>query len=59
MNDRETARDLSKRLEKAYEEIARLKEALEGCLRTYCTPIYSDERKAQEVARTALKEDTP
>jgi len=25
MNDRETARDLSKRLEKAYEEIAELK----------------------------------
>uniref|UniRef100_A0A6M3JQS4 Uncharacterized protein n=2 Tax=viral metagenome TaxID=1070528 RepID=A0A6M3JQS4_9ZZZZ len=29
MNDRETARDLSKRLEKAYEEIARLEGALE------------------------------
>ena len=29
MNDRETARDLSKRLERAYEEIARLREVLE------------------------------
>jgi hypothetical protein len=58
MTDRETARDLSKRLERAQEEIARLREALK---RIYEWPydimgdcVYDARKEAED----ALKEAT-
>ncbi len=64
MNDRETVRDLSKRLEKAYEEIARLEDALEdiatwaeGSTCEICGVKKMTDTDAYDYARKALKED--
>jgi hypothetical protein len=54
MNDRETARDLSKRLEKAQQEIARLREALEKIVDPMTDALNFIKHTAREALKGAL-----